>query len=289
MDLAGSGRLDVVSLVGARSPASSSGRPTPTSSRCTGSRRCPELDWSDPNVTFIDVTGDGLADILITERRAVHGVRVAGRDRLRHRAAGARPLGRGAGPGDRPRRRHADHLHGRHVRRRPDRHRPGPQRRGVLLAEHRLRPVRRQGDDGPGAAVRQRRTCSTRGGSGWPTSTAPAPPTCSTSGPRRDRAGSTSPATAGRRRRSSPCFPTADELSTVQAIDLLGTGTACLVWSSPLPGDSAAPLRYVDLMGGQQAAPADRRPQQPGGRDARQLRAVDPVLRRRRRAPAARG
>jgi RHS repeat-associated protein len=46
-------------------------------------------------------------------------------------------------------------------------------------------------------------------------------------------------------------FPTADKLSSVQVIDLLGTGTACLVWSSPLPSQSAAPLLYVDLMGGQ--------------------------------------
>jgi len=45
-------------------------------------------------------------------------------------------------------------------------------------------------------------------------------------------------------------FPTADALSTVQVIDLLGTGTACLVWSSPLPSESAAPILYVDLMGG---------------------------------------
>ncbi len=33
--------------------------------------------------------------------------------------------------------------------------------------------------------------------------------------------------------------------------DLLGNGTACLVWSSPLPGDARRPMRYVDLMGGQ--------------------------------------
>jgi len=46
-------------------------------------------------------------------------------------------------------------------------------------------------------------------------------------------------------------FPTADTLSSVQVFDLLGNGTACLVWSSPLPANVAAPLRYVDLMGGQ--------------------------------------
>jgi len=29
-------------------------------------------------------------------------------------------------------------------------------------------------------------------------------------------------------------------------MDLLGTGTACLVWSSPLPGYSRSPMRYID-------------------------------------------
>jgi len=46
-------------------------------------------------------------------------------------------------------------------------------------------------------------------------------------------------------------FPDADDLSSVQVADLLGNGTACLVWSSPLPGESYASLRYVDLMGSQ--------------------------------------
>ncbi len=46
-------------------------------------------------------------------------------------------------------------------------------------------------------------------------------------------------------------FPAADDRSAVQVLDLLGTGTACLVWSSPLPSAARAPLRYVDLMGGQ--------------------------------------
>ena len=37
---------------------------------------------------------------------------------------------------------------------------------------------------------------------------------------------------------------------SIVPIDLLGNGTACLVWSSPLPGDARRPMRYVDLMGG---------------------------------------
>jgi RHS repeat-associated protein len=45
-------------------------------------------------------------------------------------------------------------------------------------------------------------------------------------------------------------FPQTDNLATVSVIDLLGQGTACLVWSSPLSCDSR-PMQYIDLMGGQ--------------------------------------
>ena len=45
-------------------------------------------------------------------------------------------------------------------------------------------------------------------------------------------------------------FPLVDNVSSVQAVDLLGNGTACLVWTSPLPGDTGRPMRYIDLMGG---------------------------------------
>jgi RHS repeat-associated protein len=48
-----------------------------------------------------------------------------------------------------------------------------------------------------------------------------------------------------------PVFPKTDDLSNVQVLDLLGNGTACLVWSSPLPGNAPAPMRYVNLMGDQ--------------------------------------
>jgi RHS repeat-associated protein len=46
-------------------------------------------------------------------------------------------------------------------------------------------------------------------------------------------------------------LPPIDDVSAVLAVDLLGNGTACLVWSSPLPADAGKPMRYVDLMGGQ--------------------------------------
>jgi RHS repeat-associated protein len=45
-------------------------------------------------------------------------------------------------------------------------------------------------------------------------------------------------------------FPPIDNVARVGVTDLLGNGTACLVWSSPLPNEARAPLHFVDLMGG---------------------------------------
>jgi len=50
--------------------------------------------------------------------------------------------------------------------------------------------------------------------------------------------------------RQLKAFPRIDDLASIIPIDLLGNGTACLVWSSPLPGEARRPMRYVDLMGG---------------------------------------
>jgi RHS repeat-associated protein len=46
-------------------------------------------------------------------------------------------------------------------------------------------------------------------------------------------------------------FPATNNLTSVSVMDLLGSGTACLVWSSPLASDSGRQMQYVDLMGGQ--------------------------------------
>ena len=43
-------------------------------------------------------------------------------------------------------------------------------------------------------------------------------------------------------------FPPIDDLSSVAAVDLLGNGTACLVWSSPLPGNGQTQMRYIALI-----------------------------------------
>lgn len=44
-------------------------------------------------------------------------------------------------------------------------------------------------------------------------------------------------------------FPPVDDLASVMLADLLGNGTACLVWSSALPGEARRQMRYVKLMG----------------------------------------
>jgi RHS repeat-associated protein len=45
-------------------------------------------------------------------------------------------------------------------------------------------------------------------------------------------------------------FPSTGRPNAVFVLDLLGNGTASLVWSSELPANTGSPLRYVDLMGG---------------------------------------
>jgi RHS repeat-associated protein len=44
--------------------------------------------------------------------------------------------------------------------------------------------------------------------------------------------------------------PHTDKLTSISVVDFLGRGTACLLWSSPLPHDSRRPIRYLDLMAG---------------------------------------
>lgn len=45
-------------------------------------------------------------------------------------------------------------------------------------------------------------------------------------------------------------FPGTEAPNRVSVLDLLGNGTVSIVWSSELPANATAPLRYVDLMGG---------------------------------------
>jgi RHS repeat-associated protein len=52
-------------------------------------------------------------------------------------------------------------------------------------------------------------------------------------------------------RRALANFPAVESVSSALVLDLLGNGTACLLWSSPLPANASRPMRFVDLMGGE--------------------------------------
>lgn len=55
-------------------------------------------------------------------------------------------------------------------------------------------------------------------------------------------------------------LPVATEnLDAVQVADLLGNGTACLVWNSHLPADATRPVRYIDLMAGLRETDEDKK------------------------------
>ena len=45
-------------------------------------------------------------------------------------------------------------------------------------------------------------------------------------------------------------FPPTEQPNQLNVVDLLGSGTSCIVWSSTLPSHVQAPMRYIDLMGG---------------------------------------
>lgn len=46
-----------------------------------------------------------------------------------------------------------------------------------------------------------------------------------------------------------PAFPQTSRPADISVLDFLGSGTACIVYSSPLPEYSQQPLQYIDLMG----------------------------------------
>jgi len=249
MDLSGGGMLDLVELEGAvpgyfKRTADGSWEPFQSFASL------PEVDYADPNLRFIDLTGDGLADILITEDGLFTFYPSLGEDGFDAAQLVRTPWDEEKGP------------------------------RVVLADGTQTIFVADMSGDGLNDIVRVRNgeTCY------WPNigygrfgpkvvmDSAPRFDSEDQFDPRRIRladvdgtgtmdilyAGSEGVRLWFNQSGNSwsaanviAVFPSVDELSSVQVIDLLGTGTACLVWSSPLPAEAGLPLRYVDLMGGQ--------------------------------------
>ncbi len=249
LDLAGDGQLDVVAFAGAAPGFFERTKEGGWASFRTF-RSLPNIDWNDPHLQFIDLNGDGHADVLITEPETLVWYPSLGEDGFGHALRTPRALDEERGP----QRLFADRRTGYFV---ADMSGDGLSdlvrvSNGEVAywpnlgygefgpkitmdeapwfedpAHFDARRVRLADIDGTGAtdliylAKDGVRLFANQAGNRW----------------------------GGEHRLSS--FPQIDELASISTADLLGNGTACLVWSSALPANSRRSMRYVDLMGGQ--------------------------------------
>lgn len=249
MDLDGDGKVELVKLEG-RAPGFYSRNWDETSGwdsfRTFAS--LPNIPWNDRNVKFIDVTGDGLADVLVTDGQLLH-IYYYDRDKPGFASAETMPAPSmecgsarllfwdgaealyaadmtGDGLSDIVRIRHAEVCYwpslgyGRFGRKVAMRNAPTFDHQELFDQSFlRLADV-----DGSGTTdLIYLGGCTATiyhnlAGNGFSSSVIQG-------------------------------FPPVNKTSNVQVVDLLGKGTACLVWSSKLPSDAGRQIRYLDLMG----------------------------------------
>ena len=250
MDLAADGHLDMVSLEGPlRGYYERTDLPGWESLRAFES--FPNLNTGDPNLKFIDIDGDGLADILVSEDEVMSWYPSLGQGGFGLRQYVRKPTDEEQGPAL--------------VFNDPE--------QSIFLAD--------MSGDGLTDIVRIRNAevCY------WPNlgygrfgakvamDGSPCLDTSESFDPRRlrlgdiDGSGTTdilylgpdnvaiyfnqSGNSLAEKQLLSGGFPAINNVTSASVLDLLGSGIACLVWSSPLTSDSGRQMQYVDLMGGQ--------------------------------------
>jgi RHS repeat-associated protein len=249
MDVAGDGNLDLVDLT-PDGPGFHSRTPDAGWAGFRAFRQCPVLDWNDAALRFVDLTGDGIADVLITEDDAFTwhpslledgfgaGVRV--KIPLSEEETGPRAIFSdpeqtiyladmtGDGLSDIVRIRNGEVCYW------PN--------RGYGRFAAKVTMDGAPWFDEPDLFDQRRVRLADTDGAG----------TTDVLYLGRDgvriylNLGGNALSTA----RRVPEFPALDSTAAVSVADLLGRGTACLVWSTPLPGEAGRQLRYIDLMCG---------------------------------------
>jgi RHS repeat-associated protein len=248
LDLDGSGRLDLVALA---DPLPGFYRRTTqqTWEPFSQFRSLPTVDWNDPNVRFVDLTGDGLADVLFTQDGLYTCYASLGSGGFSQAQVLRTPWDEERGPAvvladgtqtifladmsgdglsDLVRVRNGEACYWPNT---------GYGRFGARVSmdsaprfgdEERFDPRRIRLADVDGTGLTDIVYVGADGVQVWFNQSGNA-------------------WSAGNR---AAVFPSADAISDVQVTDLLGTGTACVVWSSPLPAQAGRQMLYVDLMGG---------------------------------------
>jgi len=246
MDLAGDGEIELVDFSG----------PTPgfhERDRDAGWKRhvpfanLPQIDWQDPNLRFVDLTGDGHADALVTEHEVFtwyasleeRGFAPAQRTRPGHdEEAGPRVVFHdgaqtlfladmcGDGLTDLVRIRNGEVCYW------PN--------QGYGRFGRKVTMGNAPRFDAPDQFDPQRLRLADIDGSG--------PIDLIYLGPQGARLYFNRGGNSFSHGQEVPLPVATANLGAVQVTDLLGTGTACLVWNSNLPADATHPVRYVDLM-----------------------------------------